>query len=227
MVLAVAMFLAHVHAAGGVSQHPGPSTNNLVNPFYLLIQAHPEWFAETNNRVAFYYSLGQFMGHVGRIGGPGASPPITRCCPIAGGLSNPANPVDSQYLKTFQEAFPSAQGVDYEADVVTDFSDWVHVHNFQHDKKEIEVYHLVNFDYDPATEEVTSAPSGVSFQFTPNLGYSNPVVTYYWPEIPDDQTTTEAWPEVVLIVTPLGSETHAVTVPQLHIYGVLVVEEGP
>ena len=65
---ALVMFLADAYASGGVAQHPGSEFNALVNPFFELIQAHEEFFSETDNRVAIYYSLGNQMGDVGRSG---------------------------------------------------------------------------------------------------------------------------------------------------------------
>ena len=65
---ALVMFLADAYASGGVAQHPGFQYNALVNPFFELIQAHEEFFTETDNRVALYYSLGNHMGDVGRPG---------------------------------------------------------------------------------------------------------------------------------------------------------------
>ncbi len=62
------VFLADIYASGGVSQHPGPQSNDLVNPFYQLLQAHEEFLSETDNRVALYYSLGNHMGDVERAG---------------------------------------------------------------------------------------------------------------------------------------------------------------
>lgn len=61
---ALVAFLADAYASGGISQHPGSSFNATVNPFYELIQAHENFFAETDNKVALYYSLGNHMGDV-------------------------------------------------------------------------------------------------------------------------------------------------------------------
>ena len=57
------LFVADLYASGGISQYPD---SPIADPFYLLIQAHEEFFSETDNRVALYYSLGNHMGDVGR-----------------------------------------------------------------------------------------------------------------------------------------------------------------
>ena len=61
------IFLADVYASGGVTQYSAQASN-IADAFYQLIQAHENFFAETDNRVALYYSLGNHMGDVDRPG---------------------------------------------------------------------------------------------------------------------------------------------------------------
>ena len=320
------IFLADVYATGGVSEHPtrGPAFfSDVADPFYQLIQAHENFFAETDNRVALYYSLGNHMGDVDREnvevntyygaarlledshysydvlyqGDPDMGPgtvrwvdqqvsladmqeyqvivlPHTRHMSDAevqsfldfvqnggilvvfgeAGTHDFAYPTQNQRSNSTWENLVSAAGTHsygsgtvlvvsdgniasdydnslapaalatfqaimepiYPSDVTTDFSKDVHVHRFSDLAAGLEVFHLVNFEYDAATDKVI-ATDNKRFAFDPSGSYDQPQVTYYTPESPEGE---------VLTVTRLASGNLQVTVPRLHVYGAVILGEA-
>ena len=317
---ALLMFLADVYASGGVTQYPDPS--DMADALYQLIQADERLFAETDNRVALYYSLGNHMGDVDREpvevttyygaarlledahysydvlyqGDPDMGPgtvrwvdqqvaltdmqryrvivlPNTRhmtdvevqnfldftesggilvvfgeagthdfSYPAPNTRSNPtwetlvstartlsygsglvlvpegniAFNYDGSLSPSDLAAFNEAMGPVYPSDVTTDFSKDVHIHKWRDPADGLEVFHLVNFDYDETADIVVSINNKI-FAFDASGSYIEPKVTYFTPSSPDG---------VSLPVTELASGGLQVTIPTLHVYGIVVVEEG-
>ena len=79
-----------------------------------------------------------------------------------------------------------------------------------------EVFHLVNFDYDSATDRVVSMTSK-TFAFAPRGTFTDAKATYHTPESPAG---------TVLPITVLGSGKLQVTIPALHVYGILALGEN-
>jgi len=90
----------------------------------------------------------------------------------------------------------------------------IHVHKFRDPLSSIEAFHRVNLDYDAAADMVTPA-DGNDFAFDPTDEYSEPRVTYYTPASPQG---------ALLSVTTLESGRLKVTIPNLHVYRVVVVD---
>ena len=320
---ALLMFLADVYASGGVSQHPGAQYNDLVNSFYQLIQAHENFFAETDNRVALYYSLSIHMGDVDREGvkvntyygaarlledshysydvlyqgdpdmGPGTVRWVDQQVSLAdmqeyqlivlphtrhmsdeevrsfldyvqsGGVlvvfgeagtydfsyptpnqrsnstwenlvsaagthsfgsgsvrvvsdGNIASDYDVSLAPADLAAFNAAMEPVYPLDVSTTLSKDVHIYKFRDPAAGLEVFHLVNFGYDEATDLVAPTKDN-TFAFDPSGNYIDPRVVYYTPESPEGET---------LSVIQLPSGFLEVMIPTLHVYGIVVVQEA-
>ena len=101
------------------------------------------------------------------------------------------------------------------ADIVTELDKDVHVHRFRDSGRRIEVLHLVNFKYDLKSDRVIST-KGKGFAFAPSAVYSRPRVTYYTPGAPRGTQ---------LGVTKLESGRLKITLPTLHVYGIMVLGE--
>ena len=112
-------------------------------------------------------------------------------------------------------AFQTGFGAIYTSDVDTSLGKDVHIHKFHDPSASLEVFHLVNFDYDDATDRVV-ATDNQTFAFDPSRDPVQPKVTYYTPASPDG---------VVLPINELPSGMLEVTLPTLHIYGVVVLED--
>ena len=104
----------------------------------------------------------------------------------------------------------------YSSDVTTELSKDVHVHKFREPAAGLEVFHLVNFDYDAAKDKVIATDNN-TFAFDPSASYSQARVTYYTPDLPQGE---------ILPVTRLASGKLQVTIPTLHVYGIVVVQEA-
>ena len=113
-------------------------------------------------------------------------------------------------------AFQAAMEPVYPSDLTTTLSKDVHIHKFRDLAAGLEVFHLVNFGYDEATYLV-SPTNDNTFTFDPSGVYSTPRVTYYTPDSPEG---------IVLSATTLASGTLEVTIPSLHVYGVVVLEKS-
>ncbi len=321
------VFLADAYASGGISHHPGSQYNEMVNPFYILIQLRENLFAESDNRVAVYYSLGNHMGDVGRRGveewtyygaarlledshysydvlyqgdpdmGPGtirwvdkqvSLPEMQRYDVIvlpntrymtdtevqnfldfvnAGGIlvvfgdagthdfgfptpnlrtnttwsdlvraegirahgaghvrvfpkegdENLARRYDTSFAAADLANFQAALEGIYPSGIRTTFDKHVHIHKFRDPVSEIEVFHLVNFDYDKETDLVRPTGDQI-FAFKPRESYVQPQVIYYTPESPQG---------VFLPIIPSDPDRIEVTVPGLHVYGIVVLGETP
>jgi len=327
------MFAADIHACGGITQYPVEEDSPVhvdADSFYVLIQAHEEFFTEPDNRIAIYYSLGNHMGdptqgheslgvrtyygaarlledsqlsydvlyqgdpHLGPYGSCWVDKSVSlsdmkkyKVIVIPGtrymtdretrnflgfvkdggilvvfkeagigdfALKRHTNPqwrnlvdtdgvrqfgagevlvfaddigdmYDASLLRTTDlwhptrqqilQRFQSAFGNVYTSNVSTDFGRDVHVHKFRDLDKGIEVFHLINFNYDMKTDKI--APAGrADFRFLPDRPRMQPRVTYYTPKSRNG---------VELSVTKLPSGKLKVTIPNLHIYGVLVLSE--
>ena len=113
-------------------------------------------------------------------------------------------------------AFQVAMEPVYSSDVTTSLSKDVHIHKFRDLAGGLEAFHLVNFGYDESTYLV-SPTNDNTFAFDSSAIYSTPQVTYYTPESPEGD---------ILAATSLASGKLEVTIPTLHVYGVVVLAEA-
>ena len=114
-------------------------------------------------------------------------------------------------LATFQAALADI----YPSDIITRLGEDVHIHKFRDPGDGSEVFHLVNFDYDDATDKVIVTNDKL-FAFDPSGEYTQPRITYYTPEAPGGQN---------LEVTELPDGDLRVTIPTLHVYGIVVLDD--
>jgi hypothetical protein len=129
---------------------------------------------------------------------------------------NIASDYDGSLAPADLAAFQAALGPVYPSDVTTELSKDVHIHKFRDLAAGLEVFHLVNFGYDEATYLVSSTNDN-TFAFDPSGIYSTPRVTYYTADSPEGE---------ILPVTSLAPGKLQVTIPTLHVYGVVTLEDA-
>ncbi|MDP6697088.1 MAG: pentapeptide repeat-containing protein [Acidimicrobiales bacterium] len=126
-----------------------------------------------------------------------------------------ANRYDGSLDPADLDTFSAAAGEAFTSSVTTDAGPLVHIHRFADPSSGREILHLVNFDYNLDSDSVISTGS-IALTIRTTADFADPVVRYHTPDDPRGTALTAG---------TAGPTEVSVTLPDLHVYGIVTVEE--